>query len=186
MRRPFRRTGAASEQRRGGPGEVEFAAMVSLEGRHELLDHALDGDRAEDLHVKITTRHLSEGGPPQRGGTIAQSGICGDAGGTAAMLTARTVHQAQATTARANPEVEPGESRRRTCFRDRRGREQVAQDVPPFHGCARSGVPPGRSHTSIHSAPTSVAMRSGAMRTAEFVEPAAGTTSSNARSEMSQ
>ncbi len=41
-------------------------------------------------------------------------------------------------------------------------------------------------HTSTHSAATSSAMRSGAIRTALCVEPAAGTTRSNAFSEMSQ
>ena len=41
-------------------------------------------------------------------------------------------------------------------------------------------------HTSIHSARCSSAIRAGAMRTALWVEPAAGTTSSNALSETSQ
>ena len=42
------------------------------------------------------------------------------------------------------------------------------------------------SHTSTHAPPTSPAMRSGAMRTAALVAPAAGTTSPKARSETSQ
>ena len=42
------------------------------------------------------------------------------------------------------------------------------------------------SQTSTHSALTSSAIRAGLMRRAEWVEPAAGTTSSNALSETSQ
>lgn len=42
------------------------------------------------------------------------------------------------------------------------------------------------SQTSTHFPPTSAAMRSGAMRTAALVAPAAGTTSSKGRSEASQ
>ena len=42
------------------------------------------------------------------------------------------------------------------------------------------------SQTSTHSADVSSAIRSGAMRTALWVEPAAGTTMSNAFSETSQ
>ena len=41
-------------------------------------------------------------------------------------------------------------------------------------------------HTSTHSAATSSAIREGAIRTALWIEPAAGTTSSNALREMSQ
>ena len=42
------------------------------------------------------------------------------------------------------------------------------------------------SQTSTHSAAVSSAIREGAMRTALWVEPAAGTTSSNALRETSQ
>ncbi len=48
------------------------------------------------------------------------------------------------------------------------------------------GSPGRHSHTSTHAPPTSPAMRSGAMRTAALVAPAAGTTSPKARSETSQ
>ena len=54
----------------------------------------------------------------------------------------------------------------------------TANRVVPRYGRA--------SQTSIHSAATSSAMRDGAMRTALWIEPAAGTTSSNAVSETSQ
>jgi hypothetical protein len=44
----------------------------------------------------------------------------------------------------------------------------------------------GPWQTSTHSAATSSAIRDGAIRTALWVEPAAGTTSSNAFSDTSQ
>jgi len=47
-------------------------------------------------------------------------------------------------------------------------------------------VQPGLSHTSTHSAAVSSAIRAGVIRTALWVEPAAGTTSSNALSDTSQ
>lgn len=68
------------------------------------------------------------------------------------------------------------------CFRNER------QPKIPRHAGADtgSGNAFGCWHTSTHSAFTSSAIRIGAIRTALWIEPAAGTTSSNSRSETSQ
>jgi hypothetical protein len=90
---------------------------------------------------------------------------------------------------------------RRTPHSSARGAARcLNQATAPLHHRCRmqrnprrrwSGVPSINNasiaqHTSTHSAATSSAMRAGAILTALWIEPAAGTTSSNAFSETSQ
>ncbi|SEF68048.1 hypothetical protein SAMN04488144_103259 [Methylobacterium sp. 190mf] len=76
-------------------------------------------------------------------------------------------------------------------------RDLIPHPVPLPHGSGdprlvRSGngadraAQPGSAQTSTQAAPVSSAIRAGAIRTELWVLPAAGTTSSNARSETSQ